>query len=113
MFKLVDKKIIAILRCIFFLLNWPYGRLNKVKASVASAAVYHSVVVVYSSLVVASIGCEGLCWVLVVWRGTWCPPKFSNHLAEGERVGFFQLIVLWLSVFCVSYSYCPGLVCSQ
>ena len=35
----------------------------------APAAVYYSLVV-YSSLVVAPIVCEGLCWVLVVWRGT-------------------------------------------
>ena len=32
--------------------------------------------------------------------------------AEEERVDWFALIVLWLSVLCVSYSWCPALVCS-
>ena len=35
-----------------------------------------------------------------------------NQLAEEERAGCFTLIVLWLSVFCVSSSWCIGLVCS-
>ena len=64
-------------------------------------------VVVYSLFAVVPI-VFGLCFVVVFWCRIW----FSNHLAEEERVGCFTLIVLWLSVFCVSSSLCRGLVCS-
>ena len=49
---------------------------------------------------------EGSSWVgpvLSKESGSWCPFYFSNHLAEEERAGNFTLIVLWLSVFCVSF----------
>ena len=36
----------------------------------------------------------------------------TNHLAEEERAGCFTLIVLWLSVLCVSSSLCHRLVCN-
>ena len=35
--------------------------------------------------------------------GSWCG-FFSNYLAEKGVAGCFTLIVLWLSVFCVSSS---------
>ena len=64
-------------------------------------------VVVYSLFSVVPI-VLGLWFVVVFWCRFW----FRNHLAEEERVGCFTLIVLWLSVFCVSSSRCLGLVCS-
>ena len=38
----------------------------------------------------------------MVWN--WCPFWFINHLAEGERAGFFcfTFVVLSLSVFCIA-----------
>ena len=35
----------------------------------------------------------------------------SNH-AEEERAGFLTLILMWLSVFYISLSWCHGLGCS-
>ena len=51
-------------------------------------------------------------WYLVLWCGAWCPIYSNNHLAEEEIAGRFTLIVLYLSVFCVSSLWCHELVCS-
>ena len=40
------------------------------------------------------------------------PIYFSNHIAEGEVAGFFTL-ASWLSMFCVSSSWCHELVCGS
>ena len=45
----------------------------------------------------------------MVWF--WCPFTFSNHLTEEEKIGWFTLIVIWLSVLCSSSSSCLGTVC--
>ena len=48
--------------------------------------------------------------ILYVWFGAWslfcglflrALTKFNKHLTEEERAGYFTLIVLYLSVFCV------------
>ena len=46
--------------------------------------------------------------VFVLWCDSWCPFQFNNHLAVEERAGCFilGLIVIWLSAFCVSSSWC-------
>ena len=41
----------------------------------------------------------GRCLVLVFWCGS---ILFSNEHAEKERDSGFTLVVLWLSVFCIS-----------
>ena len=38
--------------------------------------------------------------------------RVTNYLAGEERAGYFTLIVLWLSRFCVSSTRYRGLVCS-
>ena len=43
---------------------------------------------------------RGLCWVLVLWRGSGCPFEFYNHLAEKER----ELVAL--------HVLCCGCLCS-
>ena len=66
----------------------------------------------FSLFIFAPIGCGdfmlGPCFIvrfLVSIRVLIC-----NHLAEEERGGCFTLIMLWLTMFCVSSSSCHGLV---
>ena len=51
-----------------------------------------------------------LCWVLVVWCGFWCNFSVNIYLAEEEIAGCLTLIVIWLSMLCVSFSSCLGVI---
>ena len=47
-----------------------------------------------NDLVVLLLGVIILCWIFVLWTcGSWCPIKFSNHLAEKERVALVGCII--------------------